>query len=537
MYGVHSRSRVTMIHRQPATNLSHLLRIFLLLIPIVKLSSSCTNNERLQFYEKNYATRDYGLEGSSKNMALCRVTSEFNGCQIRWYKDGEVIQETERVFFADNGQTLLINVVQPSDAGVYDCTVSNDMGTISRNLTLETYVEALQNPFNLQWSSCQLQNTPLGGNVSAACKFDVGTKADETLCDWYKRNTSAPAGSDYEWIAVWLIEGLQSDDSYCEESSNYPLCGNLSLTEENQVIFSCLNLYNLKPEDYGEYSVVVKHRFPTELKFTLNELEEERIIRVKIICAVIVSCVVVLLLTVILWQAVKTDLKLLIKDNLGKKSQNDGKVYDAYISHALTDFDIKFVLCLKNHLEERGYKVFLPEVHLTPGDCTIEQIADALGKSRRFIMVLSPKYIDASYSAFEANSFVANADRYKNEIISILFKSTEIETDNLRTILKHIVKVSKVIKWDKLPEDKDTETMEQMMTVDGDIYRQDSTDKLQTQDKSSSKQLEKTFKSKVFKQLLLGMPPRPKTERTSLNDDSNDVTMTDIGNGDLNNVV
>ncbi|XP_071838729.1 uncharacterized protein [Apostichopus japonicus] len=323
MYGVHSRSRVTMIHRQPATNLSHLLRIFLLLIPIVKLSSSCTNNERLQFYEKNYATRDYGLEGSSKNMALCRVTSEFNGCQIRWYKDGEVIQETERVFFADNGQTLLINVVQPSDAGVYDCTVSNDMGTISRNLTLETYVEALQNPFNLQWSSCQLQNTPLGGNVSAACKFDVGTKADETLCDWYKRNTSAPAGSDYEWIAVWLIEGLQSDDSYCEESSNYPLCGNLSLTEENQVIFSCLNLYNLKPEDYGEYSVVVKHRFPTELKFTLNELEEERIIRVKIICAVIVSCVVVLLLTVILWQAVKTDLKLLIKDNLGKKSQNE----------------------------------------------------------------------------------------------------------------------------------------------------------------------------------------------------------------------
>lgn len=152
-------------------------------------------------------------------------------------------------------------------------------------------------------------------------------------------------------------------------------------------------------------------------------------------------------------------------------------------------------------------------------------------------MVLSPKYIDASYSAFEANSFVANADRYKNEIISILFKSTEIETDNLRTILKHIVKVSKVIKWDKLPEDKDTETMEQMMTVDGDIYRQDSTDKLQTQDKSSSKQLEKTFKSKVFKQLLLGMPPRPKTVRTSLNDDSNDVTMTDIGNGDLNNVV
>ncbi|PIK54862.1 putative X-linked interleukin-1 receptor accessory protein-like 2 isoform X2 [Apostichopus japonicus] len=559
-----------MIHRQPATNLSHLLRIFLLLIPIVKLSSSCTNNERLQFYEKNYATRDYGLEGSSKNIALCRVTSAFNGCQIRWYKDGQVIQETERVFFANNGQTLLINVVQPSDAGVYDCTVSNDMGTISRNLTLETYgfpfrrdlvckikssinlgtfeyglmfrefescCGGITKSFNLQWSSCQLQNTPLGGNVSAACKFDVGTKADATLCDWYKRNTSAPAGSDYEWIAVWLIEGLQSDDSYCEESSSYPLCGNLSLTEENQVIFSCLNLYNLKPEDYGEYSVVVKHRFPTELKFTLNELEEERIIRVKIICAVIVSCVVVLLLTVILWQAVKTDLKLLIKDNLGKKSQNDGKVYDAYISHALTDFDIKFVLCLKNHLEERGYKVFLPEVHLTPGDCTIEQIADALGKSRRFIMVLSPKYIDASYSAFEANSFVANADRYKNEIISILFKSTEIETDNLRTILKHIVKVSKVIKWDKLPEDKDTETMEQMMTVDGDIYRQDSTDKLQTQDKSSSKQLEKTFKSKVFKQLLLGMPPRPKTVRTSLNDDSNDVTMTDIGNGDLNNVV
>lgn len=59
--------------------------------------------------------------------------------------------------------------------------------------------------------------------MSAACKFDVGTKADETLCDWYKRNTSAPAGSDYEWIAVWLIEGLQSDDSYCEESSSYPL--------------------------------------------------------------------------------------------------------------------------------------------------------------------------------------------------------------------------------------------------------------------------------------------------------------------------
>lgn len=96
--------------------------------------------ERPQFYESSYATRDFAQVGLSKEISLCRVKSAFNGCSIKWYKDGKPIEEsTQRIFFVNERQILTISEVKESDEGLYSCTVSNGKFEISRNLTMETY--------------------------------------------------------------------------------------------------------------------------------------------------------------------------------------------------------------------------------------------------------------------------------------------------------------------------------------------------------------------------------------------------------------
>ncbi|OTF75314.1 leucine-rich repeat and immunoglobulin-like domain containing protein [Euroglyphus maynei] len=57
--------------------------------------------------------------------------------QIVWYKDGEMLQPTDRHFFTAEGQLLIIVKSKLSDQGLYSCNISNTYGVASDSSYLE----------------------------------------------------------------------------------------------------------------------------------------------------------------------------------------------------------------------------------------------------------------------------------------------------------------------------------------------------------------------------------------------------------------
>lgn len=57
--------------------------------------------------------------------------------QIVWFKDGHMLQPTDRHFFTAEGQILIIVKSKPSDQGLYSCNISNTYGTTSDSSYLE----------------------------------------------------------------------------------------------------------------------------------------------------------------------------------------------------------------------------------------------------------------------------------------------------------------------------------------------------------------------------------------------------------------
>ncbi|GAA6099337.1 interleukin-1 receptor type 1 [Tachysurus ichikawai] len=80
------------------------------------------------------------------------------------------------------------------------------------------------------------------------------------------------------------------------------------------------------------------------------------------------------------------------------KQQNDGKLYDAYVSYLYADdhrvsFATTFALhVLPEVLEDRfGYKLFISDRDTDPGTAIPDAISETVGKSRRLIIVLTPE--------------------------------------------------------------------------------------------------------------------------------------------------
>lgn len=55
---------------------------------------------------------------------------------LRWLKDEEPLKRTERHFFTAEDQLLIIENVHPSDEGLYECEISNSLGTVKDSLKL-----------------------------------------------------------------------------------------------------------------------------------------------------------------------------------------------------------------------------------------------------------------------------------------------------------------------------------------------------------------------------------------------------------------
>lgn len=145
--------------------------------------------------------------------------------------------------------------------------------------------------------------------------------------------------------------------------------------------------------DFGVFSCWVSNATAT---FTLRREEAAGHVS-----AVLAALLVLALLMLLAGLYIRCRLSVLLwyRNHYGELEINDGKLYDAYVSHATAPDDRKFVhFIVKPQLENRyGYKLFLDEQNILPNAEPSADLIMNVSRCRRLIVVLSVAYLEQDW--------------------------------------------------------------------------------------------------------------------------------------------
>ncbi|XP_051477282.1 single Ig IL-1-related receptor [Apus apus] len=160
-----------------------------------------------------------------------------------------------------------------------------------------------------------------------------------------------------------------------------------------QLLATVLQLNLTHDTDFGVFSCWVSNATAT---FTLRRVEAAGHVP-----AVLAALLVLVLLVLLAGLYVRCRLSLLLwyRNRYGELEINDGKLYDAYVSHAPAPDDRKFVhFIVKPQLENRyGYKLFLDEQNILPNSEPSADLIMNVSRCRRLIVVLSIAYLEQEW--------------------------------------------------------------------------------------------------------------------------------------------
>ncbi|NXX97939.1 SIGIR protein, partial [Centropus bengalensis] len=167
----------------------------------------------------------------------------------------------------------------------------------------------------------------------------------------------------------------------------------LSHNASERLLASVLQLNLTHEADFGVFACWVSNATAT---FTLRRVEA-----VGHVPAVVAALVVLALLALLAGLYVRCRLRVLLwyRNRYGELELNDGKLYDAYVSHAAASDDRKFVhFIVKPQLENRyGYKLFLDEQTILPNAEPSADLIMNVSRCRRLIVVLSVSYLEQDW--------------------------------------------------------------------------------------------------------------------------------------------
>ncbi|CAM9499453.1 unnamed protein product [Bubo scandiacus] len=179
----------------------------------------------------------------------------------------------------------------------------------------------------------------------------------------------------------WLGSGSSQDTAWFAQNTS------------EQLLASILQLNLTRDADFGVFACWVSN---TTATFTLRRAEVAGHVP-----AVLAALLVLALLVLLAGLYVRCRLSVLLwyRNRYGELEINDGKLYDAYISHATTPDDRKFVhFIVKPQLENRyGYKLFLDEQTILPNSEPSADLIMNVSRCRRLIVVLSVAYLEQDW--------------------------------------------------------------------------------------------------------------------------------------------
>ncbi|NXC32721.1 SIGIR protein, partial [Campylorhamphus procurvoides] len=209
----------------------------------------------------------------------------------------------------------------------------------------------------------------LGSRVVLNCTARwVGTERCQPVPAWSKDGQ-------------WLGNGSSQDTTWSAQNAS------------EQLLASVLQLNLTHDTDFGVFTCWFSN---TTATFTLRRAETAGHVP-----AVLAALLVLTLLVLLALLYVRCHLNVLLwyRNRYGELEINDGKLYDAFVSHATAPDDRKFVhFIVKPQLENRyGYKLFLDEQNMLPNSEPSADLIMNISRCRRLIVVLSVAYLEQDW--------------------------------------------------------------------------------------------------------------------------------------------
>ncbi|NWU71550.1 SIGIR protein, partial [Pterocles burchelli] len=179
----------------------------------------------------------------------------------------------------------------------------------------------------------------------------------------------------------WLGSASSQDTAWFAQNSS------------ERLLASVLQLNLTQDADFGVFACWVSNATAT---FTLR-----RVVAAGHVPAVLAALLVLVVLVLLAGLYVRCRLSILLwyRNRYGELEINDGKLYDAYVSHASAPDDRKFVhFIVKPQLENRyGYKLFLDEQTILPNSEPSADLLMNVSRCRRLVVVLSIAYLEQDW--------------------------------------------------------------------------------------------------------------------------------------------
>ncbi|XP_074839366.1 interleukin-1 receptor-like 1 [Carettochelys insculpta] len=365
-----------------------------------------------------------------------------NATIVEWYKDCKPLQRQSENYLMGK-KYIYIKSPKKLDEGHYTCHFtymhSGNVYNVSatRRFIVEEKISSLvppkiQNP--LYDSVIQVE---LGSSLTISCRAFLGFEEQDI------------AG------VTWDVDETKAEDidpsRFCEDSQFF-------MGPDGYYGEAILNIEEVKEEDllsnftctaYNEKGYVM-HTVTLKLKLPSKGDNHS----IYLVIGILILLVIIALL-VILHQFFHIDLVLLCREIFKPyKTQDDGKIYDAYVIYPKNctneaNFVEYFVhQSLPDVLENKyGYKLYIYGRDMLPGEDVTSAFEMRIQKSRRLIIILTPQLTDCGEFAYDHQIALYSALIQSNIKVILLEIETVGDYEGLQESLRHIIKKQGTIKW------------------------------------------------------------------------------------------
>ncbi|XP_050190830.1 single Ig IL-1-related receptor [Myiozetetes cayanensis] len=239
------------------------------------------------------------------------------------------------------------------------------------------------------------------------------------------------------------ISAWSKDGQWLGNGSSQDIAWSAQNTSE-QFLATVLHLNLTHDADFGVFACWLSNATAT---FTLQRAETAGHVPA-VLAALLVLALLVLL--AVLYVQCRLNMLLWYRNRYGELEINDGKLYDAYVSHATAPDDRKFVhFIVKPQLENRyGYKLFLDEQNILPNSEPSADLIMNVSRCRRLIVVLSVAYLEQDWCNSSFREGLWRLLELSRKPIFIIFESQYREiTHPAITLLKQHQNTVTLLVW------------------------------------------------------------------------------------------
>ncbi|XP_039175528.1 interleukin-18 receptor accessory protein isoform X2 [Crotalus tigris] len=399
-----------------------------------KIMANCSVNNRNDIYL-------FVDQGTSIGCPGKNCYSNFPQSSVKWYKNGIQVERKKKrpglQFYHDK---LVLRSVYDKDNGTYTCDymlTDNSMQWKMRTI-LNVHViskDTIHPPKILNPSDETTLEVEIGQPIDLECKAQFGFEMNaSSSLQWYRETSKSKQLIQQDRVHPQGLDG-----------QTFTLTFKLTkVTEENlNSHFICLAQNSI-----GNATGVIK----------LKRQTKKAIHFLLILCGTIIILFGVVsggLLIYSHW----IELILFYRNYLAKdETLSDWKEFDAFVSYAKPEFieasqepcteeqlALEFLPLVLEH--DYGYKLCLTERDILPGGAYTDDIVNAMKKSRRVIIILSPNYATSSQALFELEAAINTALEDKAMKPILIQVETFQEPPSLSPKVKKALRILPRLTW------------------------------------------------------------------------------------------